>query len=334
MYTTTGLDASNFVSSFNASFNLILWISLAFIAGLTIIMLYFVYRYNRKRHQKAVQIEGSTALEIIWTVIPILLALLMFYYGWAGWTPMSKPPKDAFNIVTTARMWSFSFQYENGRQNQNLVIPVNTPVSLKLISLDVNHSVYIPEFRIKSDIIPGREKVMWFRSDREGEYDLFCAEYCGLRHSYMNAKVQVLSKEKFDSWYKDTTMAPVDSTRIGGVSGKETAKGPAGAAATAGAAGAAGAEIMKVNGCNACHSTDGTKIVGPSFKGLFGSQQNVTRDGKDVTVTADEEYIKRSIYEPDADVVKGFQKGLMQSYKGKISDDDVSKLIEYLETLK
>lgn len=334
MYTTTGLDASNFVSSFNASFNLILWISLAFIVGLTITMLYFVHTYNRKRHKKAVQIEGSLALEITWTIIPILLALLMFWYGWAGWTPMSKPPKDAFNVITTARMWSFSFQYNNGRQSQNLIVPVNTPISLKLISLDVNHSVYIPEFRIKSDIIPGREKIMWFKSDREGEYDLFCAEYCGLRHSYMNAKVQVLSREKFDAWINDTTMAVSDSTRIGGAAGKGGATGPAGAAPAASAVGAAGAEVMKVNGCNACHSTDGTKIVGPSFRGLFGSQQNVTRDGKDVTLTADEEYLKRSIFEPDADVVKGFQKGLMQSYKGKISDDDVSKLIEYLKTLK
>ncbi|HLP74448.1 MAG TPA: cytochrome c oxidase subunit II [Bacteroidales bacterium] len=313
MYSTTGFEASNFVSTFNASFDLILWISLIFIFGLTATMLYFAFRYNSKKHKKAEQIEGSTALEITWTVIPVLLALLMFYYGWSGWTPMNKPPKDGMNVTTVARMWSFTFMYDNGKQSPDLVVPVSTPVNLKLTSLDVLHSVFIPEFRIKSDIIPGREKIMWFQSDRTGEYELFCSEYCGLRHSYMNAKVRVLPKDEYDKWY-----------------GAEVAADTASAAASPGAAGEA---IVKNNGCLACHSTDGSKIVGPTFQGLFGSQQNVAEDGKNVTVTADEQYITRSIYEPDADIVQGFQKGLMQSYKGTISEDDVAKIIEYLKTL-
>lgn len=314
MYSPSGIEASNFVSSFNASFNLMLWISLAFIIGLTITMVYFVYKYNRKKHAKAEQIHGSTALEVIWTVIPVLLALLMFQYGWAGWKPMNKPPKDGINITTMARMWSFTFLYENGKQNTDLVIPVNTPVKIKLVSLDVLHSLFIPEFRIKSDIVPGREKMMWFQSDREGEYELYCAEYCGLRHSYMNAKVNVLSQEAYNTWYTDTTLVAADSS-------------------AAPVAGAAGAAILKNNGCNACHSTDGSKIVGPSFLKLFGSENVVIKDGKEVTVTADEEYIKRSIIEPNAEVVKGFPEGTMQSYKGILSDDDLAKIVEYLKTL-
>lgn len=314
MYSTTGFEASNFVSTFNASFDLILWISLIFIVGLTAIMLYFAFRYNSKRHKKAEQNEGSTALELTWTIIPILLALLMFYYGWSGWTPMSKPPKDALNVTTIARMWSFTFMYDNGRQSPDLVIPVSKAVNLKLTSLDVSHSVFIPEFRIKSDIIPGREKIMWFQSDRAGEYELLCSEYCGLRHSYMNAKVRVLPQDEYDKWYAQTGPAASDST-----------------AATS--PGVAGETIVKNNGCIACHSTDGSKIVGPSFKGLFGSQVNVARDGQNITVTADEQYITRSIYEPDADIVQGFPKSIMQSYKGKVSDDDIAKIIEYLKTL-
>lgn len=314
MYSTTGFEASNFVSTFNAAFDLILWISVIFIVGLTATMLYFAFRYNSKKHEKAEQIEGSTALEITWTVIPILLALLMFYYGWSGWTPMNKPPKDALNVTTVARMWSFTFMYDNGKQSPDLVVPVSKPVNLKLTSLDVLHSVFIPEFRIKSDIIPGREKIMWFQSDRQGEYDLFCSEYCGLRHSYMNAKVRVVPQEEFDKWYGGTAAAASDSS----------------AASTPGAA---GETVVKNNGCLACHSTDGSKIVGPSFKGLFGEQQNVVRDGQNATITADEQYITRSIYEPDADVVQGFQKGLMQSYKGTISEDDIAKIIEYLKSL-
>jgi cytochrome c oxidase subunit 2 len=313
MYSTTGIDASNYVSTFNTAFYFIAGISLFLLTGLTFIMLYFVFRYNSKKNKIAVQNEGNTVLEIIWTVVPILLALLMFYYGWEGWKPMNKPPKNAMSITTTARMWSFSFQYENGKESSDLVVPVNTPVKINLISLDVIHSLFIPAYRIKSDIVPGREKVMWFIPQTEGEYDLFCAEYCGLRHSYMRAIVRVLSKEKFTTWYGDTT------TLVKGAEGS----GP----------GAQGLGIMKIQGCLACHSSDGSKIVGPTYLNLFGSQQTVIRNGAEVTVTADEAYIKQMILDPASQAVKGYPKGLMQSYKGKISDADLTKIIEYLKSL-
>jgi cytochrome c oxidase subunit II len=313
MYSTTGIDASNFVSSFNTSFFLITGISLFLMLGLTGTMLYFVFRYNKKKNKTAIQNEGNTKLEIIWTVVPILLALMMFYFGWEGWKPMNKPPKDAMTITTTARMWSFSFLYQNGKESTELVVPINTPVKINLISVDVIHSLFIPAYRIKSDIVPGRQKVMWFIPEREGDYDLYCAEYCGLRHSYMKSMVKVLSKEKFTAWYGDTA---------------SLAK-----ASTGSAAGDAGLTIMKFQGCMACHSTDGSKIVGPTYLNLFGKQEVVSKDGADVNITVDEEYIKRSIYEPNAEIVKGYPKGLMQSYKGKITDADIAKIIEYLKSL-
>ena len=313
MYSTTGIDASNFVSTFNTAFYFIAGISLLFLVGLTFTMLYFVFRYNRKKHKTAVQNEGSTMLEITWTVIPILLALMMFYFGWEGWKPMSKAPGNAMNITTTARMWSFSFLYENGKESTDLIIPVNTPVKLKLVSLDVIHSLFIPAYRIKSDIVPGREKSMWFIPQSEGEYDLYCAEYCGLRHSYMKSLVKVLSKEKFTSWYGDTTT-----------------RAKAGEGSIPGSQGLA---LMKIQGCLACHSSDGSKIVGPTYLNLYGRQQVVIRDGVEVTVKVDEEYIKRSIFDPNAEIVKGYPKGLMQSYKGKITDADLTKIIEYLKSL-
>jgi cytochrome c oxidase subunit 2 len=313
MYSTTGIDASNFVSSFNTSFFLITGISLFLMLGLTGTMLFFVFRYNKKKNKTAIQNEGNTKLEIIWTVVPILLALMMFYFGWEGWKPMNKPPKDAMTITTTARMWSFSFLYQNGKESTELVVPINTPVKINLISVDVIHSLFIPAYRIKSDIVPGRQKVMWFIPEREGDYDLYCAEYCGLRHSYMKSMVKVLSKEKFTAWYGDTA---------------SLAK-----ASTGSAAGDEGLTIMKFHGCMACHSTDGSKIVGPTYLNLFGKQEVVSKDGADVNITADEEYIKRSIYEPNAEIVKGYPKGLMQSYKGKITDADIAKIIEYLKSL-
>ena len=313
MYSTTGIEASNYVSTYNTAFYFIAGVSLLLLIGLTITMLYFVFRYNNKKNKTAIQNEGNTLLEIIWTVIPILLALAMFYYGWAGWKPMTKAPKDAINITSVARMWSFSFQYENGKKSPDLIIPVNTPVKIKLISLDVIHSLFIPAFRIKSDMVPGREKMMWFLPETVGEYDLYCAEYCGLRHSYMNSTVKVLSREDYTSWYADS------STVI-----KE---------AEGAAPGSEGLKIMINQGCNACHSSDGTKIVGPSYLNLYGEKQVVIRDGKEVTVTVDDEYIKRAIFDPNSEIVKGYPKGLMQSYKAAFRDDDIAKIIEYLKTL-
>ena len=307
MYSTTGIDASNFVSTFNTAFYSIAGVSLFLLIGLTLVMLYFVFKYNKKKHKIAVQNEGNTLLEVTWTVIPILLALMMFYFGWEGWKPMSKPPANAMTITTTARMWSFSFLYENGKESTDLVVPVNTPVKINLISVDVIHSLFIPAYRIKSDIVPGREKVMWFIPEREGDFDLYCAEYCGLRHSYMRSTVKVLSKEKFTAWYGDT--ATLAKATTGSIAGDQ------------------GLTIMKFQGCMACHSTDGTKIVGPTYLNLFGRQEVVNRNGTEVTITVDEEYIKRSIFDPNADIVKGYPKGLMQSYKGKISDADIAKII-------
>lgn len=313
MYSSTGSEASNFVSTFNTSFYLIAGISLVFLVGLTILMLYFVIRYNRKKNKTATQIEGNNLLEIAWTVIPILLSLVMFYYGWAGWKPMTKAPKDAINITSVARMWSFLFQYENGKESPDLIIPVKTPVKINLVSLDVIHSLFVPEFRIKSDMIPGREKSMWFIPETEGVYDLFCAEYCGLRHSFMNAKVKVLSNEEFTAWYGDTSSV----VSIAEVSTPATE----------------GLAIMKNLGCLACHSSDGSKIVGPTYLNLYGSQQVVIMNGAEFTVKVDDEYIKQRILDPSYQVVKGYPKGIMQSYKGKISDADLVKIIDYLKSL-
>jgi len=313
MYSSAGPDASNFVSSYNIAFYSIVVISLVLLVALTILMFYFIYRYNRKKHSEAVQIEGNTKLEIIWTGIPVLLVIGMFYFGWAGWNPMTKPPKDAMTVTSTARMWSFSFRYENGKESKDLILPVNTPVKINLVAIDVLHSLFIPAFKVKSDMVPGNDKMMWFIPQREGEYDLYCAEYCGLQHSYMQANVKVLSKEEYDKWYTDTTAVAVT----------EASSKP----------GAAGMALIDGQGCYACHSTDGSKILGPTFLNLFGEKQVVMKDGKEVTVTADEEYIKKSIYEPNAEIVKGYPRDLMQSYKETLSDDDIAKIIEYLKTL-
>lgn len=306
-------NASNFVHGVDKAFFFILGVSFVFLIGLTFTMLYFIYRYNRKKNPVATQIEGSTRLEIIWTVIPTILVLVMFYYGWAGWISMKKAPKDTFDITVTARMWNYTFDYPNGKKTDTLYVPMNKAVKMKLVSLDVIHGFFIPEFRIKEDIVPGREKMAWFIPQREGLFELFCTVYCGMSHSYMYTYVKAMPEQKFNAWYADTVKraeAAVESPT------------------------ATGKRIMKNIGCFACHTVDGNKLVGPSFKGIYGHQVTVETGGSEREVTVDDEYIKKSIYDPNADVVKGFNKGLMQPYKGLLNDDDIKQIIEYLKTLK
>ncbi|WP_321289261.1 cytochrome c oxidase subunit II [uncultured Sunxiuqinia sp.] len=314
MYILASPQASNFVEGVDKAFIIIFAVCFFFLIGLTAAMIYFIFRYNKKRNPKATQIEGSTTLEIVWTVIPTILVLVLFYYGWAGWIPMKTAPKDSFEIDVVARMWNFTFQYENGKRTDTLFVPQDKPVKLNLKSLDVVHSLYIPAFRVKEDVVPGREKFLWFTPTNEGIYDLFCAEYCGLQHSYMINLVKVMPQEEFNTWYTDTTQQAAS----------ENIDSPT----------EAGKRIMTNIGCFACHSQDGSKLVGPSFKGIYGHEVTVKTGGETRTVMVDDEYIKRSIYEPNADVVEGFNKGLMVSYQGQLTDTEVEQIIEYLKTLK
>lgn len=313
MYILASPQASNFVTGVDRAFLIILGISFVFLIGLTATMIWFIYRYNNKRNPKATQIKGSHTLEIIWTVIPTILVLVMFYYGWAGWKPMTNPPDDSFEINVIGRMWNFTFEYENGKKTDTLFLPKDKPIKLNLIALDVIHSVYIPAFRVKEDVVPGREKFMWFEPQKEGVYELFCTEYCGLQHSYMYNWVKVMPQEDFYKWYVDTTQTAaiaVDSPT------------------------AAGKRIMTNIGCFACHSLDGSKLVGPSFKGLYGKEETVVTNKEDRTIIVDDEYLTRSIYDPNIDLVKGFNKGLMLPYEGQLTDVEVGQIIEYLKTLQ
>jgi cytochrome c oxidase subunit II len=315
MYSPDITQASNFVQGVDTAFLVILAISFFFLIGLTVVMIYFIYKYNRKRHPVATQIHGSTTLEIVWTVIPFLLTMVMFYYGWAGWKPMQTAPKDAMEVTVYARMWNFSYEYENGKRTDTLYLPKDKPVKLNLKAMDVLHSLYIPAFRVKQDMVPNKENnFMWFEPQRVGMFEIYCAEYCGLQHSYMYSYVKVMEDSAFQSFIADTTL----------VAANASIDGP----------GATGKRIMQNIGCFACHTLDGTKLVGPSFKGIWGAEHTVVTGKETRKVTVDEEYIKSSIYDPNADVVEGFMKGLMVSYQGQLSEDDIANIIEYLKTVK
>jgi len=301
------MGASNFTEGVDLAFKVIFGISLFFLAGITTVMVYFVFRYSRKRHPAAEQIKDNNVLEITWITIPLILVLLMFYFGYVAFSPQRVVPKDAMAINVIGKMWFWTFEYEGGKQSPVLVVPLKKAILLNLHSDDVIHSLYIPAFRIKEDVVPGKKNYMWFIPEQIGEYDILCTAYCGLRHSYMETKAKVVTEAEYKAWL---AALPAKSSEPEGLS------------------------ILKKNACTGCHSLDGTKLVSASFKGLYGKTEKVTTDGRERTVTVDDAYIKTSVYDPDKDIVVGFPKGVMKTYKGIVTEDDLTRIIDYLKTIK
>ncbi len=301
------IGASTFAEGVDLSLYIIAGISIFFLVGITAVMIYFVIRYNKKRNPKATNIEGNNTLEVIWTVIPTILVLVMFYYGWMGYKPMRTVPGNAIEINAYGQMWKFSFEYPNGKLTDSLVVPLNRPVKLYLNSRDVLHSFYIPAFRLKEDMVPGGKNYLWFEANLKGKYDILCAEYCGQLHSYMLSSVTVLPVEEYEAWFEK---APTITDEHPGLT------------------------VMKQNACLTCHSQDGSKIIGPSFKGIYGHEVTVVTDGIERQVMVDDEYITRSIKQPGSDVVQGYMNGLMVSYENVLTDQQIKDVIEYIKTLK
>ena len=254
-------------------------------------MIFSIFKYSKKNNPTPSNLEGHTGLEIIWTVIPTILVMFIFYFGAKGFIKMRTVPENAMEIKVDAGMWWWKFTYPNGlEQNteQGLTVPVSTPIYLPLHSADVIHSFYVPAFRVKMDVVPKplgtKDNYTWFEAIQEGDYDLFCAEYCGQNHAQMLSKVHVLSKIDYDAWLAGQTSEQK----------KLQSESP-------------GKALLLSKGCFACHSSDGSKIIGPSFKGLFGKMETVVTNGEERNILVDEAYIKQSILEPSKDIVKGFQ---------------------------
>ena len=309
------LGASTFVEGVDNAFLFILGISTFFVVGLTLTIILFLFRYNEKRNPKATPVKDSIGLELTWTIIPLILVLGMFYYGYVGWIPMKRPPTEGLKVTANARMWNFSFTYENGRVTDKLYVPVDSSVIINLNAIDVLHSFYIPAFRIKEDMVPGLpNNRSWFEATKTGTYHIFCAEYCGLQHSYMISEVVVMEKDEFLSWYEDTTAVVPDIPDDANLA-------------------LMGRQIIESKGCVACHSVDGSTLVGPTFQGRFGETITVITDGQEREIVYDEDYVERSIYEPDADITKGFRAGQMFSYEGEISPQEIEWIVEFLKSL-
>ena len=206
------------VQSVDTTFLIIAGISFFFLALVSVAMFYFMFKYSRKKNPVATDITGNTTVEILWTVIPTILVMVMFFYGYSGFKLMRNAPADAMTVKVIGRMWVWNYEYENGIKSDTLFVPTGKPIKLELNSVDVNHSFYIPAFRIKEDAVPGRKNYLWFEPTEDGEYFVEFAEYCGLSHSYMLSKIVSLPKDKYDAWYNapriDTTKLKTDSLKI------------------------------------------------------------------------------------------------------------------------
>ncbi len=320
----------NLASPADSVFYFIMGIALIFLFMNTAVMLYFLIRYSRKRNPKPEDVKENLKIEILWTVIPTILVLLIFFAGWKGFQYMRTVPPDAMPVKVTARQWSWLFTYENGKQDGVLRVPLRKPVKLLITSADVLHSLYIPAYRIKEDCVPGMDTHLWFLPDEVGSYDLFCTEYCGVAHSDMITKVEVMSQKDFDEWYQGEKKSALTEEKK--PTGKAT-KAAEKQAAKVEAPGHEGAELIEVKGCVACHTIDGTPKIGPTFKGVFGKKETVIRDGKEREIVVDEAFIKQTLIKPELDRVKGFPP-IMPSQQGQLTEKEMDEIIEYIKSLK
>lgn len=296
-------QASNTAGSVDAVFYRILGIEIGLLVIVTFTMVFFVLKYNSRKKTVPENISGNMLLEIIWTVIPVLIVLVMFYIGLVSFNSIRAVPKTVMDIRVTGRQWSWLFSYQNGKQTSDLRVPVGKAVKLLLTSDDVIHSFYIPAFRIKEDCVPKMETYLSFIADEIGTYDIFCTEFCGLGHSGMVSEVIVMPDKDFEAWYAAVPAASKDK----------------------------GKQVLEEKGCLGCHSTDGTPKIGPTFKGLYNSTVKVLTNGRERTIKADEDYLRRSIKEPKADLVKGYSDTMPAL---PLKPEELELLVEYIETLK
>lgn len=309
--------ASTIAERVDSVFLGILLICIVLLVLITFLMIFFVIKYRRSKNTNPQDIHGNILLEITWTVIPTILVLGMFYYGWVSYSFMKKVPEGAKSIKVTGQMWSWRFLYENGIQSDTLVVPLGQPIKLDLETQDVIHSFFVPAFRIKQDLVPGLNTYVWFEPSEIGAFDILCAEYCGLQHAYMLATLKVVSEQDFLDWYNKEA----DGTTINELKGDNNLA----------ASEIKGRELINTKGCIACHSTDGSASVGPSFLGVFGSRITVVTDGIERQVFADEEYMRKSILKPADDITKGYEP--LMPPPVKMDEKEISEIIEYLKQL-
>ena len=296
-------------------------------------LMWFVWKYKRQTdNDKTAYITHNHALEFLWSFIPFVIFMICFGWGTKVYLQMRTQHEDAMEVHVYGKKWAWEFVYKNGRKEAGdvddkgkpipptLVVPINKPVKLIMTSVKVNpddkvdravlHSFYVPAFRVKQDVVPGAYSALYFTPNKLGTFHVFCTEYCGTGHSNMLAAVKVVEANEFDNWVLGES---------GGGAGGELSLADK------------GKKIYATRLCAGCHSLDGSAMAGPTWKGLWGSQKAFA-DGSSATV--DENYIRESIMNPNAKIVKGFQPNQMPSFQGQLSDEDILAVIEFMKKFK
>jgi cytochrome c oxidase subunit 2 len=300
-------QASTLAPEIDALFYFVMWTSVVLFVGVIGAMLYFAYKYRRRDPAERPElVEESKLVEISWIVIPTILVLIVFNWGFKTYVKMGVAPPDAYEVTVRAQQFYWEFEYPNGLvKNNQLHVPVGRPVKLKMSSTDVLHSFFVPAFRVKHDVLPNRYTSVWFEATETGTYQVFCTEYCGTQHSGMLAEVVVQTQDEFQSWlesgggsYEDLSLPEL------------------------------GKVLYTDQQCQQCHSLDGSPKAGPTWEGLYGTKNHRMTDGS--TVTVDENYLREAIVEPGAKIVEGYGNVMPASYSS-LSERQVSALIEFMK---
>lgn len=301
-------QASSVAPAVDSLFKFIFWVSAFFFVLIVALMLVFVIRFRKRPgYTKPPHAPThNTALELTWSGIPLILVIVMGVWGFKVFLDINTPPANAYEIQVTGQKWKWLFTYPNGYVDEVLHVPQDEPVRLVMTSEDVIHSLFVPAFRIKRDVVPGRYTKIWFRATKAGRFQVFCAEYCGTGHSDMLTYVEVHEPGGFERWLEAAsnllnTLPPAE----------------------------AGRKLYQSRGCSQCHSVDGAGGIGPTFKGLFGHEVVLKGGTKAV---ADENYIRESVLEPMAKIVAGFEP-VMPTYKGRLKDQEITAIVEYIKSL-
>jgi cytochrome c oxidase subunit II len=301
-------SASNFASPTDGIFMALMWISAICMLGVAVAMIGFCRRYratSREANEAAAsQVDHSNTLEITWSIIPLFVCIGVFVVGFQQFVDLRTSPRAAYEVHATGQRWKWGFEYPEGLTHPELHVALGKDVRILIQSVDVIHSLYIPEFRVKMDAVPGRYTELWFKPTQEGTFPVYCAEYCGTAHSDMLTRVVVHSPEAFQGWVAEE-IRKIEAMPLAEL----------------------GELTYNQAGCSTCHSLDGSAKVGPSFKGLFGRKEKIVGGA---TLTVDENYIRESIIEPQAKLVEGFPPA-MPTFKGQLSDRRILGLVEFIK---
>lgn len=297
-------QASSIAARVDALCMFLMAVSVFFAGLIFFLVLYFAIKYRRRSEAEQPRpIFGDMRLEMLWTLIPLGLTMVMFVWGARLYFTTVTPPTDAMEITVVGKQWMWKFQHPEGQREINeLHVPVGRPVKLTMASEDVIHSFFVPAFRIKMDVVPGRYTVTWFEATKPGTFHLFCAQYCGTTHAGMGGRVVVLTPTAYEAWLG------------GGATGESLAT--------------AGERLFQQLGCSTCHRTDGPGL-GPALAGLFGQ---TVRLQSGATVVADEAYIREAVLYPTAKMVAGYPP-IMPTFQGLVSEEGLLQLMAYIRSL-